>query len=302
MSASAVPFGQRSRSEDPREYWDGVLDDFQSDWIYTFAQIHDESPSRRISDAAKRLGFSEECQKRAKGILYLYACCRQLKLSRSVALTASYYFHRFYMRRDFVTFHYFEIAATSLFIACKADECRRRLADLVKVCAGMALQGRVTSEIDENSKVYWRWKDVITNLEELMLEVLCFDMNPDNPYKLCMEALQVDFEEQTGSDENRQIFMECTGLFEQISRLPVCLLFDSQTICALAVGMASKTGKPGFLEALGTDTDKVWRCYKAAIDLAARLTPLRPELQVKLPPLTRDKLAQTFATIDTSLE
>ncbi|QPG73771.1 hypothetical protein FOA43_001085 [Brettanomyces nanus] len=302
FTSSAYP--PSSPKYNPAEYWEGLIDVPAYGWRFTFDQIKRESPSRRITDTSKRIGFTVECQKRAKGIVFMFACCRQLKLSRSVALTASYYYHRFYMRRDFSYYHYFEIAATCLFIACKAEECRRKLADVVKVCASIAMWGKMNDTIDEDSKIYWKWKDTITNLEELLLEVLCFDVTPENAYKVCLRSLDLEFDEEPAKEDevekrkSQQIFVICTNFFEILARLPLLLMFDTETICALGTAFSCKqekrTMKEHFLtQKLNVRVEDVWKCYNTAIELANSLEPLRPSFRVleSLPRLDQEELS-----------
>ncbi len=44
--------------------------------------------------------------------------------------------------------------------------------------------------IDEQSKEYWRWRDSILTYEEMMLEMLTFDLVVENPYQQLYEHLE----------------------------------------------------------------------------------------------------------------
>ncbi|VEU22644.1 DEKNAAC103359 [Brettanomyces naardenensis] len=208
------------------------------------------------------------------------------------------------MRRDFAYYHYFEVAATSLFIACKAEECRRKLADVVKVCASMALQGRMSEKIDEDSSIYWKWKDVITNLEELLLEVLCFDVTPENPYKICLKTLGLEFDEDvttTGTQDKekaQRLFLQCTNFYELLSRLPLVLMYRTEVICGLGIVLGCKKDEEGIdcLEGigdkLGVEVEEVWRCYCMIMEVSKALEPLGSAFQIlgSIPRIERSEM------------
>ena len=44
-------------------------------------------------------------------------------------------------------------------------------------------------EIDEQSKEYWRWRDIILYTEEHLLEALCFDFDVVHPYDYLLELV-----------------------------------------------------------------------------------------------------------------
>jgi protein BUR2 len=81
------------------------------------------------------------------------------------------------------------IAATALFLANKTEENCRKTRDLIIAVAKVA-QKNAKLIIDEQSKEYWRWRDSILTYEELMLEMLTFDLMVDNPYQRLFENLR----------------------------------------------------------------------------------------------------------------
>ena len=56
-----------------------------------------------------------------------------LKASQQVACTGQVLLHRFYAKRSMVKFDVRRVAATSVFLACKLEECPRKLRDVVNV-------------------------------------------------------------------------------------------------------------------------------------------------------------------------
>ncbi|ODV85505.1 hypothetical protein CANARDRAFT_189299, partial [[Candida] arabinofermentans NRRL YB-2248] len=256
-------------------------------WIYKMDELVQNTPSRNSSTQIRHISLTEEIEKRAKGIMYMFGCCQTLRLSRSVAMTAAYYFHRFYMRKDLTSHHYFEIAAASLFIAGKAEECRRRLADVVKVCARIALRGKINEVIDENSKIYWKWKDLLTHLEEVMLETLCFEVTEENAYKFCLKALKLDEEPSKQNTEwcakSRGIYMASTQFFEITYRLPLILLYRTNEVSAvgLIVGCSKENivMPENFFESeLHTTVEQAWKCYEDLVKLGKELSHSDPNI------------------------
>nr|XP_036585693.1 u4 u6 small nuclear ribonucleoprotein prp4 [Colletotrichum truncatum]KAF6795744.1 u4 u6 small nuclear ribonucleoprotein prp4 [Colletotrichum truncatum] len=105
---------------------------------------------------------------------------------------AGVFFHRFYMRYSMVEekggIHHYNIAATALFLANKTEENCRKTKEIIITVAKVA-QKNPKLMIDEMSKEYWRWRDSILAYEELMLELLTFDLMVDNPYQRLFELL-----------------------------------------------------------------------------------------------------------------
>lgn len=80
------------------------------------------------------------------------------------------------------------IAATALFLANKTEENCRKTKELIYAVVRVA-QKNPRLIVDEQSKEYWKWRDSILMHEELMLEMLTFDLMVDNPYQRLYECL-----------------------------------------------------------------------------------------------------------------
>jgi protein BUR2 len=270
---------QVTADQNGNDYWSGIIDVPTSSWLFDLDAFEENSPSR-----AKGIRYQDEITKRVKGVAFIFNACKQLRLSRSVGLTAAVIFHRFYMCDDMASHHYFEVGAASIFIACKADECRRNLKDVVKVCARIA-SGK-TDVIDEESKMYWRWKDIIVNTEELMLQKLNFDVSPLNQYKVTTGVLKINLEQPDAvtvnkiwDEQAKQVFGNCTFFFEMFSRIPLSLFYSTECICAMVLILASpkfKVSYPeGFIETeFGVHIEDIIQCYDAAMSLSMEVETL----------------------------
>lgn len=81
------------------------------------------------------------------------------------------------------------IAATALFLATKTEENCRKTKEIVIAVAKVA-QKNASLIIDDQSKEYWRWRDSILLYEEIMLELLTFDVVLQSPYTILYDQLQ----------------------------------------------------------------------------------------------------------------
>ncbi|GME88997.1 unnamed protein product [[Candida] boidinii] len=304
-SREATPQHTHSKDMAVDQFWDGVVDIPNCDWLYTMEELKRKTPSRTS------VPFEEEIRRRSRGIAFIVKCCRELRLSRSIGFTASEYFHRFYMRKDISTYHFYEIAGASLFVACKAEECRRKLEDLVSVCAIIASKQKIV--VDKTSKLYWHWKDRLIKYEEKLFEVLCFEVLVDNPYKCCIEVLRLEHPEirplsnknpeldGDGEEDptraawfakNKQVFQAGSSFFEYTYRVPLSLLYPTATISAVGIVMGSFMNKlklpNGFLkESLGCTADEAWLCYSSFCELLKPIVEMDPKISQAFPTLSQ---------------
>ncbi|KAK1832808.1 cyclin-like protein [Podospora conica] len=152
-----------------------------SQWVFTEEEVA-SSPS--VLDG---LTPAEERLRRVKGVNFIIQAGILLKVPHTTIWVAGVFFHRFYMRMSMAEelkrggIHHYNIAATALFLANKTEENCKKTKELIIAVAKVA-QKNVKLEIDEQSKEYWRWRDSILAYEELMLEMLTFDLMITPPY------------------------------------------------------------------------------------------------------------------------
>ncbi|TGO39098.1 hypothetical protein BHYA_0060g00090 [Botrytis hyacinthi] len=152
-------------------------------WLFTEAEL------KATPSILEGLSPEEERIRRAKGVSFMSSIGNMLHIPMTTVSVASLYFHRFYMRRSMVLdkkgctgIHHYEIAATALFLATKTEETIRGTKQFIFSCIKIA-QKNPKLEVDASSKEYWRWRDSILMYEELMLELLCFDLSATSPLK-----------------------------------------------------------------------------------------------------------------------
>ena len=167
-----------------------------------------------------------------------------LKLPQITLATASIFLHRLFMRQPMefekpgggprIGLHYYSVAATSLFLATKVEENCRKMKELVVACVKVA-QKNPSKTVDEQDKEYWKWKDTILQMEDTLLEAVCFDLSVDPPYKTLFEFL-VYFREE----ENKKLRNAAWAFVNDSCLTMLCLLFSSRTIAASALYAAAK--------------------------------------------------------------
>ncbi|KAL8763753.1 MAG: hypothetical protein Q9184_000545 [Pyrenodesmia sp. 2 TL-2023] len=206
----------------------------QSQWIFT------EDELLRTPSILDGLSPDKERENRGKGVNFIFQVGIMLKLPQVTLATASVLLHRFYVRHSMIDaagragFHYYTMAATSIFLATKIEEDCRKMKELVIACVRVA-QKDPHKMVDEQDKEYWRWKDNILHNEDVLLEALCFDLTLDPPYKTLFEYLNY-----FGESDNRRLRNSAWAFINDSCMTVLCLMFSSRQIAASALYASAK--------------------------------------------------------------
>lgn len=206
----------------------------ESQWLFTEAEL------LRTPSVLDGLSPEKESENRGKGVNFILQVGIMLKLPQITLATASVFLHRFFMRHSMVDlpnrpgFHYYSMAATSLFLATKVEENCRKMKELVVACVRVA-QKDPNKAVDEQDKEFWRWKDNILHNEDLLLEAICFDLSLEPPYKTLFELLVL-----FGEETNKRLRNAAWAFVNDSCLTMLCLLFPSRTIAASALYAAAK--------------------------------------------------------------
>ena len=130
--------------------------------------------------------------------------------------------------------HEQNIAATSLFLATKTEENCRKTKEIVIAVAKVA-QKNASLIIDEQSKEYWRWRDSILLYEELMLELLTFDVVLQSPYTILYHMLST-----IPMEDNKALRNVAWAFLNDSCMTMMCLMMPSKDIAIAAVYFAAK--------------------------------------------------------------
>ena len=128
-----------------------------SQWLFTEAEL------LRTPSVLDGLSPEKEIENRGKGVNFILQVGIMLKLPQITLATASVFLHRFFMRHSMVDlsnrpgFHYYSMAATSLFLATKVEENCRKMKELVVACVRVAQKEPNKAGVDQD-KEYWRWR------------------------------------------------------------------------------------------------------------------------------------------------
>ncbi|KAK7741399.1 hypothetical protein SLS63_000953 [Diaporthe eres] len=150
--------------------------------------------------------------------------------------------------------HHYNIAATALFLANKTEENCRKTKDIIYAVVKVA-QKNPRLIVDEQSKEYWKWRDSILMHEELMLEMLTFDLMVDNPYQRLYECLT-----QLDMLHNKRI-RDAAWAFCCDSALTVLPLLMNATAIAISAIFFATVSLDEKIED-GRDGDPWWRVLK----------------------------------------
>ncbi|CAG7990798.1 unnamed protein product [Penicillium olsonii] len=220
-----------------------VVDAEQQKWLFSEEEFS-RTPSRR--DNIER---EKEDYIRHRAVDFIWQVSLMLKMPPQTSMTASVYMHRFLMRYSLMgqypeiakeLMHPKVIAGVALFVAFKVDETMRRMKDFVIACCRVAMK-QSNLVVDEQSKDYWRWRDLILQNESVMLEYLSFDLQLESPYRILWE-----YTCYLGVQENRALRNSSWAFLSDSTYTVLCLQYPPRVIAAAALYAAARHSKVAF--------------------------------------------------------
>lgn len=112
--------------------------------------------------------------------------------------------------------------------------------DIVIACCRVA-QKNPNLIVDEQSKDFWKWRDTILQNEDLLLEVLCFDLTIEAPHKQLYDMLKF-----YGVHHNKQLRNAAWAFVTDSNQTQLCLISPSRTIAAAALYCAARASDVAF--------------------------------------------------------
>ncbi len=231
------------------DLWPAVIDVPHINWLFRSSDVQLNTPS--IKDGFVSGKYEKAI--RVKGINFIIAICTGIKLPRMSILTASVFFHRFYMRNSFKTVHQYELAATAVFLATKVEESHRKLRDLIRISAKIASKNPQL-QIDEQTKEFWKWRDLILNHEIKLLEALCFDLEIDSPYEMLTD---ISRDLNPSVDDLKKLNVAWIFVDES-TRTTLCLTHNFTTLAVAAIYYAAYIGEVRL-------PDRWWKQYNVQL-------------------------------------
>lgn len=221
----------RQRPKSPNR----VLAEAEAQWVFSEAELAN-TPS--IQDGMTQ---AEEKEMRGKGVNFIVQVGIMLKLPQLTLSTAAVFFQRFLMRASLKKeragipkLHHYQTAATALFLATKVEESCRKMKELILAFCRVA-QKNPNLIIDEQSKDWWRWRDCILHNEDVLLEVLCFDLTIESPHRQLFEMLK-----WYGVEHNKRLRNAAWGFVTDSNNTQLCLLCTSRTIAVASLYAACR--------------------------------------------------------------
>lgn len=220
-----------------------VIDAEQQKWLFA-EEDFERTPSR--NDKIER---EKEDYIRHRAVEFIWQVSLMLKMPPQTSMTATVYLHRFLMRYSLMgqypemgseLMHPKVIAAVALFVAFKVDETMRRMKDFVIACCRVAMK-QSNLVVDEQSKDYWKWRDLILQNESVMLEFLSFDLQLESPYRVLW-----DYTCYLGVQENRALKHSSWAFLNDSTYTVICLQFPPRVIAAASLYAAARHAKISF--------------------------------------------------------
>lgn len=209
----------------------------QQKWLFSDEDL-ERTPSR-----IDKIDREKEDYIRHRAVEFIWQVSMMLKMPPQTSMTATVFMHRFLMRYSLRgqypdigadLMHPKVIAAVALFVAFKVDETMRRMKDFVVACCRVAMK-KPDMIVDEQSKDYWKWRDLILQNESVMLEFLCFDLQLESPYRILWE-----YSLFLGVSENRPLRHAAYAFLNDSTYTVLCLQFPPRVISAAALYAAAR--------------------------------------------------------------
>ncbi|KAJ5167866.1 uncharacterized protein N7482_003460 [Penicillium canariense] len=274
MEASASPAPPRDRIPGlPNP----VVAAAQQKWIFSDDEL-ERTPSR-----IDKIDREKEDYIRHRAVEFIWQVGMMLKMPPQTSQTATVFMHRFLMRYSLRgqypevaadLMHPKVIAAVALFVAFKVDETMRRMKDFVVACCRVAMK-QPDLVVDEQSKDYWKWRDLILQNESVMLEFLCFDLQLESPYRILW-----DYSLFFGVGDNRPLRHAAYAFLNDSTYTVLCLQFQPRVIAAAALYAAARHCKIAFpddshgrpwWEQIDVQVDELIRACKLIVKIYERV-------------------------------
>ncbi|KZV97674.1 cyclin-like protein [Exidia glandulosa HHB12029] len=205
-------------------------------WIFELEHL------RHTPSADQGSELKDELAERSKGVDFLFRVGINLNLTLTPLYTAATYLHRFYMRYSLVDYDYHDSSMACLFLAAKIEETSRKIADLSRMAMTKARNLNIEKHdwnAPDTRKELEKWQRRILTVEEVVIDVLCFDFFVTHPHS----GLTVLFEswpEDQQFDEPE--FLEATTwtVANDSYRTPICVLADPKVAAYACFIVASQ--------------------------------------------------------------
>lgn len=209
-------------------------------WLFTAEEI-DVTPSRcdGVSSETELLILSRTAQ-------FMQECCRHLMLPQLTIAVALKLFQRFFMLESMAAHKPPKIAASCLFLACKVQETRMSVKDIiywtVKVRTRNTADFPDGQDIQEGALGFYDEKRAIIDNEREVLRVLNFDITCDHPYKhlwTLNELFLKPARAEAGLPDRRAVVQSAWNFINDSFRLYIHVRYDPRVIASSVLYLAA---------------------------------------------------------------
>ena len=190
-----------------------------------------------INSPSRERGVSEEDEfaMRVHGCELVQEAAVLLKASQQVACTGQVLLHRFYAKRSMVKFDVRRVAATSVFLACKLEECPRKLRDVVNVFHRMSRrrEKKPLTHLEYFSKRYEDIKADLVRVERHMLREFGFCIHAEHPHKFVLNYLRM-----MGQDS--AMMNAAWKIANDSLRTTLCIRFKAYKVAVACIYLAAR--------------------------------------------------------------
>lgn len=243
-------------------------------WLFLEQYFLLKSPSRSLL----KMSVPQELKVREGIHDFIIRLGTRLKLDGRTILAATVYVNRYYMRMPISLSKYY-VASAAVAILTKLNDTYRQ-PDKIALQACNLKNPHPSKPVDEQSDMFWRWRDQLLYREELILKTLNFDLNIELPYTIREDLVEVNTAPTPSGffeDKKEEILKNTISLIEILSSLPILVAYDMPTLFGtmLVVVMYEAKGKfakevslpKGFLDVVQTSSQRCLACYKYIIKL-----------------------------------
>ncbi|CAH6719776.1 hypothetical protein CLIB1444_02S16248 [[Candida] jaroonii] len=243
-------------------------------WLFHEKDVIYKSPSR------KSMTMEQELRNRESIYDFIIKLGSNLKIDAKTIFGATILVNRYYMRIPITTSKYF-VACAAMAISCKLHDTYRLPDNIALIACRLK---NPTKVINDNSEIFWQWRDQLLFREELMLKTLNFDLNIDFPYDLRNDLMEFKSDNDVFEDKKLDIMKNTVSVIELVSSLPILMSYEMNivygTILIIVVleanerfNMNIKLPKDYIRDQLNVDINLCLKCYRyllALIDYSNR--------------------------------
>jgi protein BUR2 len=137
------------------------------------------------------------------------------------------------------------------------EEHTRKLKELVISCVRVALKDP-NKVVDEQTKDFWKWRDTIIMNEDQLLEVLCFDLHLESPYRILYDLLK-----EMNVHHNKRLRDAAWAFINDTNMTQACLLFTARAIAGTALYFAASKVDQELPD--GPDKQPWWKAHRVRL-------------------------------------